>query len=234
MRFNKFMAMCGVASRRACDAIIQDGKVCINGEPVDKLGIQINADKDVVTVKGKTISPPRIFQYFMLFKPIGYITSTSDTQGRKTVMELLPESNNRLFPVGRLDYNTSGLLLITNDGDLTQKLTHPSFEFEKTYVASIQGNLTQSELNTLRKGVDIGGFITSPAKVEILKKGEICEVCLTIHEGKNRQVRRMFEALKKRVKSLKRVAVGSLTLDNLKEGQIRPLTKQEIKYLKSI
>lgn len=235
MRLNKFMADCGVAARRHCDEIIEAGRVRVNAVVIKKLGTKVDPKLDIITVDGKPIRLKGIFQYIMLHKPIGYITTVSDPQGRKTVVDLLPMSNTRLYPIGRLDYNTSGLLLITNDGDLAQKLTHPSFEMGKTYVALVAGNIGEAELSKLRAGVDIDGFVTSPAEAKLLwsEKGK-SEVQLTIHEGKNRQVRRMFEALGTKVKALKRVAIGTLKLGNLREGQWRDLTDDERHYLKDV
>ena len=235
MRLNKYMASCGVASRRACDEIILEGRVRVNAVVVKKLGAQVDENKDIVAVDGKAIRIKGPFKYFMLNKPKGYITTVSDPQGRKTVMELLPEMEARLFPIGRLDYNTSGLLLFSNDGDLAQKLTHPSFEFGKTYIAVVEGDVNEPELEKLRKGIDIGGFVTSNAQASVLKKFDgQSEVKLTIHEGKNRQVRRMFEALNMKVKSLKRIAIGKLSLGSLPEGECRELTEEEVKYLKEM
>ncbi len=235
MRLNKYMASCGVASRRACDEIILEGRVRVNAVVVKKLGAQVDENKDIVAVDGKAIRIKGPFKYFMLNKPKGYITTVSDPQGRKTVMELLPDMEARLFPIGRLDYNTSGLLLFSNDGDLAQKLTHPSFEFGKTYIAVVEGDVNEPELEKLRKGIDIGGFVTSNAQASVLKKFDgLSEVKLTIHEGKNRQVRRMFEALNMKVKSLKRIAIGKLSLGSLPEGECRELTEEEVKYLKEM
>ncbi len=235
MRLNKYMASCGVASRRACDEIILEGRVRVNAVVVKKLGAQVDENNDIVAVDGKAIRIKGPFKYFMLNKPKGYITTVSDPQGRKTVMELLPEMEARLFPIGRLDYNTSGLLLFSNDGDLAQKLTHPSFEFGKTYIAVVEGDVNEPELEKLRKGIDIGGFVTSNAQASVLKKFDgQSEVKLTIHEGKNRQVRRMFEALNMKVKSLKRIAIGKLSLGSLPESECRELTEEEVKYLKEM
>ncbi len=235
MRLNKFMAACGVASRRHCDEIIESGRVRVNAVVVKKLGTKIDPKLDIVAIDGKPIRLKGDFEYIMLHKPTGYITTVSDPQGRKTVLDLLPISNNRLYPIGRLDCNTSGLLLITNDGDLAQKLMHPSFELGKTYVALVSGEISEAEFQKLRKGLDIGGFVTSPAEAKLLwsEKGR-SEVQLTIHEGKNRQVRRMFEALDKKVKELKRIAIGTLFLGKLQEGQWRDLTDDERHYLKNV
>lgn len=235
MRLNKFMASCGVAARRQCDQIIESGRVRVNAVVVKKLGTKIDPKLDIVAVDGKPIRLKGKFEYIMLYKPTGYVTTVRDPQGRKTVLDLLPMSDTRLYPIGRLDYNTSGLLLITNDGDLAQKLTHPSFEMGKTYIALLNGNIGESELGKLRAGLDIGGFVTSPAEARLIRgeKG-MSEVQLTIHEGKNRQVRRMFAALGAKVKALKRIAVGTLSLGNLREGQWRDLTDDEIHYLKNV
>lgn len=235
MRLNRFMAMCGVASRRACDEIIESGRVRVNAVVVKKLGTQVDPQNDFVVVDGRAIRIKGEFVYYMINKPCGYITSVSDPQGRKTVLNLVPETGKRLFPIGRLDYNTSGLLLITNDGDLAQKLTHPSFEFGKTYVAEVLGNVGEKELAKLRTGIDIGGFVTSNAKAKVVSSSAGKSVVeLTIHEGKNRQVRRMFEALNKKVVSLKRISIGKLTLGKLGLGECRELTQDEVRYLKEM
>ena len=232
MRLNKYMASCGVASRRACDEIILEGRVRVNAVVVKKLGAQVDENNDIVAVDGKAIRIKGPFKYFMLNKPKGYITTVSDPQGRKTVMELLPEMEARLFPIGRLDYNTSGLLLFSNDGDLAQKLTHPSFEFGKTYIAVVEGDVNEPELEKLRKGIDIGGFVTSNAQASVLKKFDgQSEVKLTIHEGKNRQIRRMCAAVSLRVARLKRVQEGGVALGTLPLGAWRYLTEQELALL---
>lgn len=235
MRLNRFMASCGVASRRHCDEIIEQGRVRINAKVVKKLGVQVNPQTDIVVVDGKPIRLKGEMVYYMLNKPVGYITSVSDPQGRKTVMDLMPETNKRIYPVGRLDYNTSGLLLLTNDGDLAQKLMHPSYEFGKTYVATIKGDISEKELQQLRDGVNIGDFITSRATVEKLdtENGET-RIKITIHEGKNRQVRRMFKAVNKTVVGLMRISLGRLMLNNLEVGKTRELTEEELSYLNSI
>lgn len=234
MRLNKFMAACGVASRRKCDEIIAEKRVKINGNTVTKLGVDVGK-LDTVTLDDKPIFVDENFVYLMLNKPVGFITSVSDPQGRKTVMQLLPKLESRVFPVGRLDYDTSGLLLFTNDGDLAQKLMHPKNEFGKTYIATVNGCVTKSDLQKLRNGVDIGNFVTSRASAEILncQKGKT-EVKLTIHEGKNRQVRRMFESLGKKVEKLQRVFLGKLGLYGLPVGKVRKLTKDEINYLQNL
>ena len=235
MRLNKFMASCGVASRRKCDEIILEGRVKINAKVVKKLGVQVDPMKDLVTIDDGAIRIKGDFEYYLLNKPTGYVTTVSDPQGRKTVMDLIPESRKRLYPIGRLDYNTSGLLLVTNDGDLTQKLTHPSFELGKTYVAKVAGEVLAKDVEKLRSGVDIGGFVTSKAEVNLLSSNQKeSRVKITIHEGKNRQVRRMFKAIGKEVLELERVAIGKINLSGLKTGECRPLTEKEISYLQEV
>ena len=235
MRLNKFMASCGVASRRKCDEIIESGRVKINAKKVKKLGTQVDVKNDLVTVDDRAIRIRGDFEYYILYKPVGYVTTVSDPQHRKTVMELIPDSRKRLYPIGRLDYNTSGLLLVTNDGDLTQKLTHPSFELGKTYLATVEGEVTLADITKLKNGVDIGGFITSKAQVNLIRSNKNeSKVKLTIHEGKNRQVRRMFLSIGKKVTALERIAVGKLTLSGLGVGECRPLFENEIEYLKEL
>lgn len=229
------MASCGVASRRKCDEIILEGRVKINAKVVKKLGVQVDPMKDLVTIDDGAIRIKGDFEYYLLNKPTGYVTTVSDPQGRKTVMDLIPESRKRLYPIGRLDYNTSGLLLVTNDGDLTQKLTHPSFELGKTYVAKVAGEVLAKDVEKLRSGVDIGGFVTSKAEVNLLSSNQKeSRVKITIHEGKNRQVRRMFKAIGKEVLELERVAIGKINLSGLKTGECRPLTEKEISYLQEV
>ncbi len=234
MRINKFMATCGVASRRKCDELIEKGRVKVNANVCKKLGMQINPEQDLVTVDDRPIRLTNNFVYYMLNKPCNVVTTVSDPNGRPTVMDYMPQGKNRIFPIGRLDYNTSGLLLFTNDGDVAQKLLHPSFEFGKTYVVDIKGNILDAEIKKLQNGVDIGDFVTSPAKVEVLKTTPTTTTLkIVIHEGKNRQVRRMFDAVGHKVQKLQRVAVGKIKLGDLPLGKYRELTKEEIAYIKS-
>lgn len=233
MRINKYIASAGVCSRRAADEMIADGLVKVNGKTLENLGYQVE-EGDVVTVKGKEIKPASKLVYYLLNKPTGYVTSTADKEGRPLVTELVPDEY-RVFPVGRLDYNTSGLLIMTNDGELSNKLMHPSHEFDKKYLARVTGTVTRAEAAKLAAGVDIGGFVTSPAAVNLLrhdKNSTLVEI--TIHEGKNRQVRRMFDTLGHPVTELTRVALGNLTIGKLAVGQCRKLSPAEINYLKSI
>lgn len=235
MRLNKFMALSGVDSRRNCDVIITQGRVRVNARVVKKMGTQVDEYRDVVTVDNKPIRLKGEYVYIMLNKPVGTVTTVKDPQHRRTVMDCLPALKQRVYPVGRLDYNTSGLLLFTNDGDVAQKLIHPSFELNKTYLATITGELSENQVQMLRDGVDIGGFVTSPAKVE--KKASAhgqTTYQVTIHEGKNRQIRRMFEAVGSKVVVLKRIAFGKLKLGSLEIGHTRPLTKEELEYITSL
>ena len=190
---------------------------------------------DVVEVNGQRISGQEKMEYVLLNKPKGYITSMQDEKGRPVVTELVADVDARLFPVGRLDYNTSGMLILTNDGDLTYRLTHPRHQVTKTYRALVSGVLSKEKLFRLRKGVDIGGFVTSPAQVKIIRQAERSAVVdITIHEGKNRQVRKMFAAVGNPVQELQRTAIGDLRLGRLKEGHYRKLTRNEIEYLKNL
>lgn len=235
MRLNKYIAQAGVCSRRKADELIANGNVKINGAVVTEMGTQVE-DGDNVVVNGKPVEAETARKvYVALNKPLGYVTTMSDDKDRLTVADLVADIPERLFPVGRLDYNTTGLLIMTNDGDLTYSLTHPRHEVYKTYIATVAGVVSGKRAAALRKGVDIGGFVTSPAKVKVLKQNPRSAVVeIQIREGKNRQVRKMFAAVGNKVQSLERVAVGELKLGRLMTGHYRKLTKQEIEYLKSL
>lgn len=233
MRINKYLAESGVASRRASDAMIEERRVLINGKTAT-LGSEVE-DGDTVTVDGSIVRPVKKYSYYMLNKPKGYVTTVKDDKGRKTVMDLLPKKGDRLYPVGRLDYDTEGLLIITNDGELAQRLTHPVNEVPKTYVAKIEGVLTENMLARLRGGVEVDGVRTKKSAVRIVDETKTeTKVSVTITEGRNRQVRKMFEAVGKEVIFLKRVKIGELALRGLNRGEYRPLTKEEIYYLKNV
>ena len=233
MRINKYLAESGVASRRASDTLIEERRVLINGKTAT-LGSEVE-DGDTVTVDGSIVRPVKKYSYYMLNKPKGYVTTVKDDKGRKTVMDLLPKKGDRLYPVGRLDYDTEGLLIITNDGDLAQRLTHPVNEVPKTYVAKIEGVLTENMLARLRGGVEVDGVRTKKSAVRIVDETKTeTKVSVTITEGRNRQVRKMFEAVGKEVIFLKRVKIGDLALRGLNRGEYRPLTKEEIYYLKNV
>lgn len=234
MRLNKYIAHCGVTSRRKADLLTEAGNVKVNGRVIRTPGYDVK-DGDVVEVNGRVISLQERLVYIMMNKPAGCVTTVSDDRGRATVMDLITDIPERIYPVGRLDYNTTGLLILTNDGELANRLMHPSAEIPKTYRAVVTGTLTPDKIKKLRTGVDIGGFVTSPARVRIIRKHpHYHEVEITIHEGKNRQVRRMFEAVDCRVKELKRVSVGELYLSRLAEGHYRKLKRDEIEYLKGL
>ena len=233
MRINKYLAESGVASRRASDAMLEERRVLINGKTAT-LGSEVE-DGDTVTVDGSIVRPVKKYSYYMLNKPKGYVTTVKDDTGRKTVMDLLPKKGDRLYPVGRLDYDTEGLLIITNDGELAQRLTHPVNEVPKTYVAKIEGVLTENMLARLRGGVEVDGVRTKKSAVRVVDETKTeTKVSVTITEGRNRQVRKMFEAVGKEVIFLKRVKIGDLALRGLNRGEYRPLTKEEIYYLKNV
>ena len=231
-RLQKILSRCGFGSRRACEELIIIGRVTVNGTAAE-LGSKADPKRDVIRVDGSILQytePEKV--YIMLNKPTGYITSVKDEQLRPTVMDLVAEVDARIFPVGRLDYNTSGLLIMTNDGDFAYKIAHPKHKLSKTYIAKIQGFLTRGKIAKLEKGIDIGGFVTSPAKVNIIKelpKHTLVE--LTIYEGKNRQVRKMFKALGNPVVELERIAIGDVRLGRLAIGCYRKLTQKEIEHL---
>ena len=233
VRLQKYIAMCGVASRRKAEELIEKGTVKVNGEKVTELGTKVEIGADKVTVKGQEIKPEQKNFYIMLNKPTGYVSTLSDQFDRPTVLDLVgADIKSRIFPVGRLDYDTSGLLLLTNDGDFTYKVTHPKFELEKTYIALLKGGITIAGLNKLRRGVKIDDFTTAPAKVEIIDaKDGYTKVKITIHEGKNRQVRKMFDAVGSKVVELERISIGTVELGNLPLGHWRHLTSHEISYL---
>ncbi len=233
LRLQKYMALCGVASRRAAEDMITAGCVTVNNQVITELGTKIDPEKDHVAVSGKVIHPPQKNVYIMLNKPRGYVTTAKDNFDRKTVLDLMPKDVGRVFPVGRLDYDSEGLLLLTNDGDLTYHLTHPSFEITKSYLVLVSGTPDEVALKNLRDGVFIDGRKTMPAKAE-LKRTEADKSVLqiTISEGRNRQVRKMCDAVGHEVLRLRRVSEGSLKLGDLKSGEWRYLTEKEISQLK--
>ncbi|HEY8424033.1 MAG TPA: pseudouridine synthase [Clostridia bacterium] len=236
MRINRYLSLCGVASRRKSEQLILEKRVKINGRVAENFAIDVDPKRDVVTVDGKVITLKEDYIYLMLHKPKGYVTTTSDDRGRRTVMDLIKvPKNRRVYPVGRLDYNTEGLLLFTDDGDLTNILTHPSRKIEKTYVARIKGTITPEELNKLRSGVEIDGVKTAPAKVRVLEGDEeSTRLEIIIHEGRNRQVRKMLESVGKETEFLKRISIGEIRLGGLPRGKFRMLNKKEIAYLQSL
>lgn len=237
-RLQKFLAEAGVASRRKAEELIAQGKVKVNGKVVTEMGMKIDPAKDEVTYLDKKVTTKNTkMVYIMLYKPEGYVTTAKEQFGRPAVMDLVKGVKERIFPVGRLDYDTSGLLLLTNDGDLTYKLTHPKHDVDKTYIAKLYGVPDEGALQKFRRGVVIDGKRTKPAKIQILNKdkdGRFCTAEIIIHEGRNRQVRKMCEAIKHPVAQLKRVATGELKLGDLQKGKYRHLTEKEVKYLKKL
>lgn len=235
VRLQKYIAMCGVVSRRKAEELIDEGRVSVNGSTVTEQGVKIEIGADKVSVDGKPIKSKNKNYYIMLNKPVGYVSTANDQFDRPTVVDLVKKdlADVRIFPVGRLDYETEGLLLLTNDGDFTYKVTHPKFHMEKTYIATVKGGMTISGMNKLRNGVYIDdNFKTSPAKAEILDAYDgHTFVKITIHEGKNRQVRKMFEAIGNTVVGLQRTSIGTVELGNLPLGRWRHLTSHEINYL---
>ncbi len=209
-------------------------KVKVNGKIVTNLATDIK-DTDSVVVDGKPVKNTTNFVYYKLNKPKGYITTVEDEKGRKTVMSLLRGVHYRVFPVGRLDYDTEGLLLFTNDGEITNILTKPASEVEKTYVATIEGNISKDEINKLSMGVDIGGYVTKPCVVKLLETEEkFAKISITITEGKNRQVRKMLESINKVVVLLRRTQVGEISLGGLSRGEYKALNPKEMRYLNNL
>ncbi|CAM4225738.1 pseudouridine synthase [Paenibacillus tarimensis] len=232
-RLQKILAQAGVASRRKCEELILSGKVEVNGEIVTTLGVKADPAADEIKVNGRKIRSETKL-YLMLHKPKGVITSASDPEGRKVVGDFLPGIKERVYPVGRLDYDTEGLLLLTNDGEFANLLTHPSHHVPKTYHATVKGVPHGSLLEKLEKGIELEDGMTAPAEIEyqdVDPDSKRSTIRITIHEGRNRQVRRMFEAIGHPVILLKRVKFGDLTLQGLPRGKYRHLTPREVKDL---
>lgn len=233
-RLQKYMASCGVASRRKCEELILSGKVTVNGVIINELGTKVVPGKDKVIYNGKEIKPEENKVYILLNKPEGYITSVKDEKDRKTVIDLV-KVNERIYPIGRLDYDSSGLIILTNDGDIYNKIIHPRVELTKKYIAVVSGEFKKNELEKFRNGIDIGGYVTAKAYIKLLKfEDNKSTVEIGIHEGKNRQIRRMCSALNHDVLALKRVAIGDIKLGTLKRGEYRNLTKEELAYINSL
>ncbi len=231
MRLQKYMAECGVASRRKAEEMIALGRVAVNGVTITEMGTQVE-DGDEVRLDGQMIRPEAEKRYIIYHKPAGEVTTVSDPEGRKCVLDHFREYPVRLYPVGRLDYDSEGLLLLTNDGALTERMLHPSHQVDKTYLARVTGSVTMDEVRQLRSGVMLDDHKTAPAKVRVIKlEAEAAVVLVTIHEGRNRQVRRMFEETGHKVLQLRRVRFGPLELGDLPRGQWRELTGEEIRKL---
>jgi len=232
MRLQKYLAACGVASRRKCEEIIGAGRVTVNGAVAQVQGVQVSPG-DEVRLDGEVVTPSESLDYILYNKPFGEVSTASDDRGRPTVLDKFRDFGARLYPVGRLDFDSEGLLLLTNDGELTQKLLHPSHEVEKAYWARVAGDVKAAGVRRLAGGVPIDGRTTSPATVRVIRKTGIETILLiTIHEGRNRQVRRMMQAVGHDVLALRRVRFGPLSLGEVKRGEWRRLTEEEVARLK--
>ena len=235
MRLQKFIANSGFCSRRKAEELIANGRVKVNGHVVTELGVKIDSEKDKVYINDKLISSVTSYKYILLNKPIGYVTTVKDQFDRPKVTDLIKGVGISLLPVGRLDMYTSGALILTNDGDFIYKVTHPKNEIEKTYNATVKGVITDEDVQMLRNGVKIEDYVSGKAKVRILKidqEKNISRIEITIHEGKNREVRKMCEAIGKKVIALHRSKIGKISVENLKIGKWRELTEKEVESLK--
>lgn len=231
-RLQKILSHAGVASRREAEAIIVAGRVAVNGKVVTELGTKADPEKDRITLDGKPLRLKSERVYLLLYKPVGYVTTLKDPEGRPVVTDLLKGVGERVYPVGRLDYNTEGLLLLTNDGDWTNRLAHPRHEVEKEYIVKVRGRVSPEQVKRLASGVELDDGRTAPARVKIVQESDRnSRLSITIHEGRYRQVRRMCEAVSLMVVSLKRVRYGFLDLGELKPGEFRRLTPQEVKKI---
>lgn len=232
-RLQKFISSCGVTSRRKAEELILNGSVKVNDVTVTTLGIKVDTENDAVTINNERIYKSENNIYIKLYKPEGYVTTVKDQFGRKCVIDLI-DVKERIYPIGRLDYDTSGLLLLTNDGDLANKLMHPKYHIYKTYIAEVEGNINQNSIEKLASGVIIDEYKTAPAKVKIINNTKTTsKVQISIHEGKNRQVRKMFDSVGHTVLKLKRISFGKIELDSLKSGQWSYLRNEEINFLKN-
>lgn len=232
MRLQKFLSASAIASRRKAEELITAGRVSVNGRIVMELGVKVDPVTDIVAIDGKRVTPPVEKISIMLNKAAGYVTTVKDEKGRPTVFALIGDLGERVFPVGRLDMDTEGLLIFTNDGDFANLLMHPKHEVWKTYVAELRGRPTEKKLEQLRKGIELGDGPTAPAKVKMVKGDENAVVEISIREGRKRQVRRMFSAIGHRVTKLERTSYGPLKLGRLQRGKWRRLTEKEVEDLK--
>ncbi len=231
VRLQKYLADSGVASRREGERLIGAGRVEVNGKVITAQGVRVDPERDIVRLDGRRVQGSGRRVYYLLHKPKGFITSASDPEGRPTVLELLQGVRERIFPVGRLDWNSEGLLILTNDGDLTQRLTHPVNHVPKVYRVKVKGAVTGSDLEALRRGMYIEGRRTLPARVERVSGQANTWLEVTLHEGRRNQIRRMFDRLGHRVQKLKRIAIGPIRDRALKPGEWRRLTPDEIRSL---
>ena len=233
MRINKYLADAGIASRRKAESLVLEKRVKVNGNIVTELATDIKPD-DIVFVDDKQVFTQQKFEYYILNKPKGYLSTARDDRGRKTVLDLV-KSDARIYPVGRLDYDSEGLLILTNDGELTNKLTHPKHNISKTYLVNINSNITKKEVEILQKGVVIDNYKLHECKITIKEKTENqTKMEVVIFEGRNREIRKMFETIDKKVVFLKRIKIENLSLGNLKRGEYRALSQKEVDYLKNL
>jgi 23S rRNA pseudouridine2605 synthase len=233
MRLNRFLATCGLGSRRSSEALIAEGRVKVNGQTVDTPAVVVTPGQDEVRVDGKLVSAPRKHTYYLLHKPEGAVTTAQDPEGRLTVIQLVP-SSPRVFPVGRLDQDTSGALLLTDDGDLANQVLHPRYRIDKEYEAVVEGTVEEKAIHAIRSGMVLEGESrpTAPAQVEVLeRRPRRTQIRLILHEGRKRQIRRMLEKVGHPVIHLRRIRIGPILLDKLQPGECRPLTTAEVTAL---
>ena len=233
-RLQKYMSYCGVASRRKCENIILQGRVKVNGITVNKLGVKIDDKMDVISVDNVIIKKREKKIYILLNKPIGYVSTVKDDRGRNTLLDIV-KVKERIYPIGRLDYNTSGLIILTNDGEVYNNIAHPKRERNKVYIATLRGIPSNDAIEKFENGLDIGGYITAAANFKVInanKNKNESKVKIEIHEGKNRQIRKMCDKIGCPVLKLTRIAIGDIQLGDLKEGSWRYLNKEEINYIK--
>ncbi len=234
MRLQKYLAGCGVASRRKCEEMIAEGRVAVNGVVITEMGVQVE-DGDTVCVDGASVQPEERRYYILYHKPFGEVCTVSDPEGRPTVLDRFKDIPARLYPVGRLDFDSEGLIILTNDGELTQRLLHPSREVDKVYLARVEGDVPMDAVHRLCQGVPLEGKLTAPAEVRVIRRtGTETVLLVTIHEGRNRQVRRMFDAVGYRVVNLRRVQFGPLQLGGVKRCAWRELTQEEIEKIRAL
>lgn len=235
MRLNRFLSVSGVTSRRKGEVYIRAGRVMVNGEVVTDPALDIVPEKDRVLLDGRPLEVSGEKRYYLLNKPVGVVVSVGDTHGRKTVLDLLGNGVGRVFPVGRLDADTSGALLLTDDGDLAYRLTHPSFGVDKVYRAVVRGKVTGDDVRRIAEGIMLDDGPTAPALMTVLKKSDtVSTVELTLHQGRKRQVRRMLDSLGHRVFALERISFGGLATEGLSPGEYRSLTFKEVEYLQQV
>lgn len=234
-RLQKILSRAGISSRRAAEKIILEGRVTVDGKIISKLGAKADTEKNKICVDGKILNFDEEKIYLLLNKPKNFLCTVKDDRGRKTVLDLVPEISARIYPVGRLDFDSEGLIILTNDGELTHLLLHPKFKIKKTYRAKIFGELTDEKIKKLRAGVELDDGLTAPAEISLISREKNFSVAeITIHEGRNRQIRRMFAAVGCEVKRLKRIKFANLTLKGVEVGKFRRLTSAEVKELFSL